>query len=663
MREHWVRSGWNDQWGGSLREDVSAGVRSVTIRRGSISEIFKQVSGNWVSQKANGGTLTRTLLGGAMAGHLKYVYRDAQGVEIDFVSVGQDAVAPDDSRPDFYTVNGNRGYCSAPERARTDISPPVICAIPAEYRMPDGNRLSISWSQNSDCVGVQRSGYPIVGTWLCEYTYDLSEAASNSGYSFVFTGSKVSIVDRSVGPASVAEMTFSAPSGTTEQVVDQNGGTWLFTFDTSRRMTAIKKPGDGTASTTITYYTSGKVASVTKDGVAKTYIWSTSGGNDVVDTSGGAGGNETVTTTPSQGQPGTVQNAGGNTTTNQYDANNRLTRTTDPEGNYVQLTYDSRGNITETRQVAKAGSGLADIVATASFDAACSNPVKCNQPNHVLDPLGNRTDYTYDATHGQVTRIQLPSPGADAAGTETGTRPEVNYVYTSMYAQEKNFSGVLVNVATPQHKVTQITSCATAASCAGTANETKVTIEYNTPNLQPTKVTTAAGDGSISASVAYGYDARGNLETVDGPLAGTDDTTTYIYDSVNRRRGVIAPDPDGAGARPRAAERYSFDARSRVTKVESGTVTAATAAALDAMTVFRTLDATFDAAGNKVKEVVSGTSGATSVVQYSYDSKNRLECTALRMNSATWGRAACERVHRGDGVSDLRPRPDQPQQL
>ena len=635
-RRFWTRAGWNDQWGGSLREEQSGSDRIITIRRGSISEVFKLVSGSWVSQKANGGTLTRTALSGTLLGHYNYLYRDAAGREIDFSTVGQDAVAPDDSRPDFYTVNGARGYCSAPERTWSAGTPSAVCAVPTAYREPSGGRLALTWSQSADCVSVEREGYPVEGTWLCDLTYGLSEVASNNSYSLVFGGSKVSIIDRSVGASSAVEMTFSAPSSTTEQVIDQNGGTWLFTFDTSRRMTAIQRPGDSAATTSITYYTSGKVASVTKDGVAKTYSWSTSGGNDVVAVTGGASGGGTVTTNPAQGQPGTIVNAASNTTTNTYDASNRMTRTTAPEGNYVNLTYDSRGNVTETRQVAKSGSGLADIVTTASYDASCTNPAKCNQPNYVLDPLGNRTDYTYDATHGQVTRIQLPSPTADTAGTETGTRPEINYTYTALYAQEKNLSGALVNVATPQYKPTQITSCATAATCAGTANETKVTIEYNTPNLQPTKVTTAAGDGSISSSIAYAYDTRGNLTGVDGPLAGTDDTTTYIYDANDRRRGVIGADPDGGGTRLRQAERYSFDGASRVTKIESGTVTAATETALNAMTVYQTLDVSYDSAGDKTKEVVSGTSGAVSVVQYSYDSLKRLECTALRMNPATW---------------------------
>lgn len=650
-RRYWTRSGWNDQWGGTLRDELVSGVRTVTIRRGGTSEIFKLVSGNWVSQKANGGTLTRTTV---MPGHYEYQYRDAGGNQIHFLSVGREAVSPTDGPPAFFSASGDSGYCTAGERSFSDFAPPVVCAVPDAMEMADGARYSLWWDyETTNCNLISPPG-----TYSCHLNYRLRQVRANNGYSIGydyasataggtdwFRKTKIVLADRAAAycseydscTASGPSNSYSQPASNTQQVVDQNGGTWLFTFDASRRITSIQKPGDATASTTVTYDAGGKVASVTRDGVAKTYTWSTSGGNDVVNTGGGAGGSETVTTTPSQGQPGTVVNAASNTTTNSYDANNRLTRTTEPEGNYVNYTYDSRGNVTETRLVAKSGSGLADIVTTANYDATCTSAVKCNQPNYVLDPLGNRTDYTYDTTHGQVTRVQLPSPGADAAGTETGTRPEINYAYTALYAQEKNASGTLVNVATPRYKPTTITTCATAATCAGTANETKVTIEYNSPNLLPTKVTTASGNGAISASVGYAYDARDNLTSVDGPLAGTDDVTTYIYDANDRRRGAISPDPDGAGTRPRVGERYSFDAQSRVMKVESGSVTAATAAALDAMTVFQTLDISYDAAGNKAKEIVSGTAGATSVVQYSYDSKNRLECTALRMNSATWG--------------------------
>ena len=632
----WTRAGWKDDYSGHLYQSGSS---SIVVVHGGVSESFTKPGSTWVPAKGNGATLVQTTTGTGSVITITYTHTAADGTVTVYKAMGLEAVAPDDSWPVLYTLYGPKGGCkiTTPTNRKLSVE---RCAVPISITAPGKDKITLGWYETStSCTyngGVTNHG------WSCEVKYWQTGIRDDSGYSLNISSSKVALVNRAADncmPSCSSDWpsaTYSTPVSGTEQVVDSKGGTWTFTFDSSYRMTSIKRPGDASPSTTITYYTSGKVASVTKDGVTKTYTWSTSGGNDVVAITGGAGGGGTVTTTPSKGQPGTIVNAASKTTSYTYDASNRLTRVTEPEGNYVNYSYDARGNITETRQVAKSGSGLADIVTSASYDTACSNPVKCNQPNYVLDPLGNRTDYAYSATHGQVTQIKLPSPTADAAGTETGTRPQIDYSYTALYAKEKNSSGTLVNVATPQYKPTTITTCASAATCAGTANETKVTIEYNSPNLQPTKVTTASGNGAIASSVAYGYDARGNLTSVDGPLSGTDDTTTYIYDANDRRRGAIGPDPDGAGSRPRSAERYTFDALSRIIKAEVGTVTAATEAALNAMTVFQTLDTTYDSAGNKVKDVVSGTSGAVSVVQYSYDAKNRLECTAVRLNPATW---------------------------
>ena len=92
----------------------------------------------------------------------------------------------------------------------------------------------------------------------------------------------------------------------------------------------------------------------------------------------------------------------------------RPTRQTRPEGT-IPNTPMTRGNVTEVREVAKPGSGQADIVATASYDANCLNPATCNQPNHTVDPKGNRTDYTYDPTHGGPSKVQMPAPVAGGA--------------------------------------------------------------------------------------------------------------------------------------------------------------------------------------------------------------------------------------------------------
>src|SRR3546814_6764351 len=86
-----------------------------------------------------------------------------------------------------------------------------------------------------------------------------------------------------------------------------------------------------------------------------------------------------------------------------------------------------------------------------------------------------------------------------------------------------------------------------------------------------------------------------------------------------------------------------------------GTANGVTEADLLAMTPIQTVSYSYDTHGNKTKETISGTSGAVSVAQYSYDSKNRLLCTALRMNSATWGAlptSACTAATTGSAGPD-----------
>ena len=626
-----------DNWSGLLLRTSSG----ITISFGKISESFSKVGSSWVANKANGATLTEDDPDKA------WTYRAADGTIISYSTPLIMADYIQDPDPEVVACVGAGA---------------TACGTPISITRPDGLTYTLSWQRARGC---SYPGNPQPGQGVCSIFIRLTNVATNNGYTMAishgsntgplggtpppeawFIRSSLKFVDRSEvyctsDCASAAgdwpTVTYSNPSFGVREIVNSQNGTWRIDNATVGQ-TKIRRPG-ATSDTTIVNFDAGtgRTTSLTRDGETVTYNWTTSGADTTSTATTGGGETGAVTSNPTPQQPTAVVAGTSATTTYIYDANRRVTRETRPEGDYTNYTRDARGNITETRHVAKSGSGLADIVSTADYDASCSTPAKCNNPNWTQDALGNRTNYTYDTTHGQVTRVQLPSPTADAAGTETGTRPEINYSYTALYAQVKNSSGVLVNVATPQQKVTQITACATAATCAGTANETKVVVEYNSPNLLPTKVTTSAGDASISASTTYAYDARDNLVSVDGPLAGSDDTTTYIYDAQDRRRGTIGPDPDGAGTRPRGASRLTFDSESRVTKAEAGTVPAATEAALNAMTVFQTVDIVYDAAtGNKLKETVSGTAGAVSVGQYSYDSDNRLLCTALRLNPATW---------------------------
>jgi len=324
-------------------------------------------------------------------------------------------------------------------------------------------------------------------------------------------------------------------------------------------------------------------------------------------------------------------NAAGQTTTYAYDASGRLTRITNPEGDYTNYTYDARGNVTEKRQVAKPGSGLADIVVTASYDATCGNPITCNKPNSVTDERGNVTTYTYDATHGGVLTATSPEP------TPGAMRPQTRYAYSLLPSYAKNSSGALVQVGSIW-KLTGVSTCTSGPwECVSTSLEAKTTIAYASSNLLPTATTSGSGDGALSATTAMTYDPYGNLETVDGPLAGSADTTRTYYDAARQVVGVIGPDPDGPGALLYRASRTTYDLDGRATSVETGTATGQAEGSMSSFVALRQATTAYDSVGRKVSERLIAGGATQRVAQYSYDAANRLVCTAQRMNPAAFG--------------------------
>lgn len=119
-------------------------------------------------------------------------------------------------------------------------------------------------------------------------------------------------------------------------------------------------------------------------------------------------------------------------------------------------------------------------------------------------------------------------------------------------------------------------------------------------------------------------------------------TTGYRFDAVGRLTGTIAPDPDGTGPLKFAATRTTYDAAGRPIKVETGELASWQAqtvapASWAGFTVVSSLETSFDLLSRKTKEATKGSDGViVSVVQYSYDSRGRLECTAQRMNPAIY---------------------------
>lgn len=303
----------------------------------------------------------------------------------------------------------------------------------------------------------------------------------------------------------------------------------------------------------------------------------------------------------------------GVTTSYTYDSSGRVTDVAGADG-VSHYDYDARGNVTLTRRSPKPGSTRPAITTQAGYVSSCASAA-CNLPVWTRDAGGNQTDYSYDTTTGQILTMLQPAPDANSS------RPQTSYAYQQV-------SGVSVPVT--------VTRCAVAQSCPGSAQEQKVSTTYDAV-LRPINVTTASGDGTVSSSSAMGYDARGNMTSLDGPQPGNADTTVYRYDAERQVVGVVSPDPDGGGPlRPRA-QRITRDAAERVTKVETGNVSSPSDADWAAFSSAQQLSTNYDGYGRKALDTLTAGGVTYQVTQYSYDSAGRSECVALRMNSATWG--------------------------
>lgn len=120
-------------------------------------------------------------------------------------------------------------------------------------------------------------------------------------------------------------------------------------------------------------------------------------------------------------------------------------------------------------------------------------------------------------------------------------------------------------------------------------------------------------------------------------------TSAKRYDVMGRVVGTISAPVSGL-AGPFLATRITYDPSGKPTLVEQGSLsswqTDSTAPANwgAALTLSRKVEITYDANNRKTVELVRGSDGiATGLTQFSYDYLGRLECTVVRMNSATYG--------------------------
>ncbi len=425
-----------------------------------------------------------------------------------------------------------------------------------------------------------------------------------------------------------------------------DGGSLLNTIDWAQ---------SGRASTTLTYDAYGRVSTYSDGGAAWTYVFEESGLNFQNTTVTDPNGNQTryrsrMRIGPNPGPMGDVATINrlnyvidpvGNRTDFDYDNQGRLTAIQMPEGERREYTYDTRGNITRARQTGKSPSTDPNLDVTATYPTTCTYAVTCNKPTSITDARGNTTDLTWSTVHGGLLTETSPAP------TTGAVRPQTRMTYAQGTAWYRTSSSGSFTQAAPVWLPASTSACATAAApspgCAGTADEVLSTTGYQSgsasvpSNLLPITASSGAGDGSLTAVTTSTWDARGDLKTVDGPLAGTADTIWYAYDALRRQVGVVAPDPDGAGPLAFPATKTVYDADGLVTSSQQGTTAGQSETAFAAFAQLSRVDTTYDDQARKVTDVQVLGTGTIGLTQYGYDAGDRLICTAVRMNPSAYG--------------------------
>lgn len=579
---------------------ISGNTYTVTVD--GRTELFtKQTGGSFIPVEQNGSTLS---------GSTSFTYRRADGTVATFIPPAPAGGANFGNA--FGIVISSLSYPNGKVLTFTYVSGQFQAAsTPAGPVYAYGRRLQSVTSN---------TGYHMKFTYGLAGISDISQATAWSTLTKV-TGLNALVDSCAVGDNSCTP-TATRPSLTISggDFTDALNRTTHYDI-TNAGITAIRLPGSTSNDISVSYV-SGKVASVTTGGVTTTYSYADSGTTRTTTVTRGSNPASVFTFDTARLVMLSAKDPLNRTTTYLYDTQNRPSRVTKPEGNYVEYAYDSRGNVTTTTAVPKSGSGLPTIVSSASYDSACTVTVKCNRPNSTTDARSNVTDYTYDTTHGGLLTVTAPAPASGAV------RPQTRYSYTRLDANgAASASGVF--------RLTGTSACQTTASCAGAADEVKSTITYG-QNQNVASVSVGAGDNSLTATNAFTYDEVGNRLTVDGPLAGTADTTRYRYDDARQLVGVVSSDPDGSGSLKRRAQKVAYDGAGRVKQVERGTVTGTDDTAWAAFAPAEKVTTTWTS-GRKTKDVLSAGSADYAVTQYGYDALGRPECVAQRMNPAVFG--------------------------
>jgi YD repeat-containing protein len=248
-------------------------------------------------------------------------------------------------------------------------------------------------------------------------------------------------------------------------------------------------------------------------------------------TASGAGTTEVATN--ESGAPMWVKDPLGRTTINEYPFTTYPVpptlpfRIQLPEGQQYHIGY-LRGNVSGVRAVARPGTGAADLTSSTLYEISCSNVRICNRPKSTTDSNGNRTDFTYDPTHGGLRTETGPAVNPGSGSGAGLVRPETRHHYQQRSAWISDGAGSYQASAAPIWVRTSTSTCRASAAtgnesapCAG-GDEVLTTYDYG-PDSGPNNLQvrgTIVSAGGESLRTCFGYDALGNKISETRPRAG-----------------------------------------------------------------------------------------------------------------------------------------------
>lgn len=422
--------------------------------------------------------------------------------------------------------------------------------------------------------------YPVGPTVALSYSGDKLQSVSNGlgrQLNFVYSGNKLSQVNDGAGRS--VSYGVGAITNELNSFTNADGKTYSYVYDQPGRLQKVFGPNSATVPLLIrTFDTVGRVKSEKNaNNQESTYYCAGSRSEEV-----NPAGIGMVKLFDHRGNVKKIVNTLGDFILMDYDCQNRMTKRVMPEGNSFEYTYDVRHNLLTATAKPKAGSPLAPITTTFTYDSTW------NKVKTVTDPLGRVTTFNYSATNGSLLSVVYPLVDA--------VMPTVSFTY--------NTRGQLLTRTDP------------------TGIVTKWNYDVTTENLL--SLVHDFGTGRLNLTTSFGYDAAGNINSVTDPNGNT---STALFDAERRLKEITAPAPFSY------LTKLTWDGQSNLTKIESQTGDALNPWQTEqfAYTPTEKLQTVTDPSNNVTTLVYDGlerlwkiTDAALRTTEYSYDSLNRL---------------------------------------